>query len=183
MDKRGGKAMKYLKLIRDIAAVVVMIVVVWCTWGWAQTLSKTDIDYYEITFYRLAESNTEGLVFAFGDTLNLKWVQPMSRQKFEEQPDPEIGSRTGESIKLKVPIEKVVWNTFIDTAEVSYTQSIYLKAGWWEVAVRVVDKNGKYSKESDPVQFAVVTTAPMVPVLLEIRIKNKLTTSQNVETK
>jgi len=168
---KGGAKMKLWQWL--LLWGVIIFLMAWCTCGCAQTLSKMDIDYYEITFYRLAESVPEVPVFAFGDTLELKWLQPMTRQKFEEQPDPQIGSRTGELVKLKVPIGEVVWNTLVDTAKVNYAQSVYLKAGWWEVAVKVVDKNGKYSKESNPAQFAVITTAPMVPVLLEIKVKKE----------
>lgn len=134
----------------------------------AQSMNpRTDIQKYVLTFYAISDTVTTPS-FMPGDTLMIQWVQPASRQKYEEQPDPIFGAHAGAKYSVEIPNNLVQYQS---DSLASVHQVVILHEGTYEMTVRAIDWHGNSSKESQPFRFLLMNGAPAVPVQVHILIR------------
>jgi len=152
--------------------ITIFLLLFWATISTAQisTADGDSINCWEVTFWELNDSFTDGLNVTQGNTISLQWQQPLS-SAIVPQPYTGIGDTTGAKHKFKLYTNNVSYTGLNGTADVVYDDyQVSLLPGVWAVTVRAEDMVGNLSQYSAAVWF-IVDQAPDVPPLLPVELK------------
>lgn len=103
--------------------------------------AKTEVDRYVVSFWRVDLSSAQFKI-GVSQQIQVHFIAPEGRMDYSMQPDTEFkGNRTG----LKVDFD--VGNGSVTYADTSWFDvDVELVAGYYEMAVKVIDKSGLESK-------------------------------------
>ena len=126
---------------------------------------------WRMEFWQLKSLNGDYLTIAKDQTMIVTWDQPLSNEKYEDQPSFGIGDTTGVKKVIDVSLNDVMKNIGQDSIMTcKFEKKLELDPGSWSLIIYAY-RDTLFSKHSKPFWFNVKAIPPPVPSLpVEVKI-------------
>ena len=133
--------------------------------------AKTPVDGWKMGFWKLKPLSGDYLTVSRGDSLVIRWDQPLQDEAYENQPSFGIGDTTGFKISIDIPLDSVLTIINSDSSlSCTFKKYVNLTAGSWAIIIYSY-RESLYSKHSRAFWFRVSENPPMFPIEVKVFIK------------
>jgi len=131
-----------------------------------------EIEYYELAFYKLLEPFLVDVQIREGDSLDVKFWQPLTRRPIEDMPETQNMRPSHQPTIYRIPREafELIRSEEPDSVKTGEVIDVDLTSGVYGLGIRGTIGTS-VARFSDWVFFEVVGGAPDKPVRVIIRVK------------
>ena len=157
--------------ITEIAVIILLLIALATLCGTVVKAENPVVDGWRMEFWKLKPLSGDYLTVNRGDSLVIRWDQPLQNEAYENQPSFGIGDTTGFKISINIPIDSVSSGINPNSSLFcTFKKYVNLSAGSWAIIIYSY-RDSLISKHSRPFWFRVSENPPMFPIEVKVFIK------------